>query len=83
MKELHHPNIIRLQHAFFTTSEDDTSVLNMVMDYIPLTVSRVNDTFKRLNQPLHPILMKLYAYQLLRGVAYIHSEGVIHRDIKP
>lgn len=48
MKELHHPNIIRLQHAFFTTSEDDTSVLNMVMDYIPLTVSRVNDTFGKL-----------------------------------
>ena len=32
---------------------------------------------------MHPILQKLYSYQLLRGLAYIHNEGVMHRDIKP
>ena len=28
-------------------------------------------------------MVKLYSYQLLRGLAYIHCEGVIHRDVKP
>ena len=79
-----HPNVIKLLHAFFTSGErPEDSILNMVMDFIPLTVYRVNFQFKKLNQPVHPILLKLYSYQLLRGLAYIHGEGVMHRDIKP
>jgi len=79
-----HPNTIRMQHAFFTSGErPEDSALNIVMDFIPLTANRVVSYFQKLNQPAPNILMKLYAYQLLRGLAYVHNEGVIHRDIKP
>ena len=27
--------------------------------------------------------IKLYIYQLFRSLAYIHSQGICHRDIKP
>ena len=31
-----------------------------------------------------PILeIKIYVYQLFRSLAYIHSQGICHRDIKP
>lgn len=31
-----------------------------------------------------PILeIKIYIYQLFRSLAYIHSQGICHRDIKP
>lgn len=33
--------------------------------------------------PLPELLVKLYTYQIFRGVAYLHSMGVCHRDIKP
>lgn len=28
-------------------------------------------------------LQQVYMYQLFRSLAYIHSQGVCHRDIKP
>jgi glycogen synthase kinase 3 beta len=29
------------------------------------------------------LLVKLYAYQNFRALAYIHALGICHRDIKP
>ena len=29
------------------------------------------------------IFTKLYVYQLFRSLAYVHSLGVCHRDVKP
>lgn len=41
--------------------------------------------FEAYNQknPLSEIEIKLYMYQLFRGLMYIHSLDICHRDIKP
>lgn len=84
MRELFHPNVITLKHAFYTQGDKkDEIYLNVVMDYIPETVYRVLKHYNKMKQPVPILLVKLYAYQSLRALAYIHALGIFHRDIKP
>lgn len=84
MKELNHQNVIALRHAFYTTGDKpDELYLNLVMEFIPETVYRVIKYYNRMRQPVPILLVKLYAYQIMRSIAYIHAVGVCHRDIKP
>lgn len=53
------------------------------MDYIPETVYRVLKHYNKMKQPVPVLLVKLYAYQTYRALAYIHALGICHRDIKP
>ena len=57
--------------------------LNVVMDYIPDTVYKVMKSYLKMKQMVPPILIKLYTYQMLRSLAYIHAFEICHRDIKP
>ena len=84
MKELFHPNVITLKHAFYTQGDkQDEIYLNLVMDYMPETVSRVLKQYNKMKQPIPILLIKLYIYSCFRALAYLHALGICHRDIKP
>ncbi len=58
-----HPNIVTFIHAFYTKGPKAEEVyLNIVMDYMPETVSRAIKIFGKLNQQVPPIIVKLYTY---------------------
>lgn len=43
MKNLDHPNIVKLYHAFYTTGEkQDEIYLNLVMNYASDNLNRIN-----------------------------------------
>ncbi|XP_066470734.1 glycogen synthase kinase-3 beta isoform X1 [Tiliqua scincoides] len=84
MRKLDHCNIVRLRYFFYSSGEKKDEVyLNLVLDYVPETVYRVARHYSRAKQTLPMIFVKLYMYQLFRSLAYIHSFGICHRDIKP
>ena len=87
LKELNHPNIISLKHFFYTKVENGQNgpeiYLNCVMDYFPQTLARILSTNFQSRKQLEPFIAKLYAYQMLSSLKYLHSKNIAHRDIKP
>lgn len=84
MRKLDHCNIVRLRYFFYSSGEKkDELYLNLVLEYVPETVYRVARHFTKAKLITPIIYIKVYMYQLFRSLAYIHSQGVCHRDIKP
>ncbi|KAG5119201.1 hypothetical protein JHK82_033621 [Glycine max] len=84
MRLMDHPNVISLKHCFFSTTSRDELFLNLVMEYVPESMYRVIKHYTTMNQRMPLIYVKLYTYQIFRGLAYIHTAlGVCHRDVKP
>ncbi|KAH6594836.1 hypothetical protein BASA50_006310 [Batrachochytrium salamandrivorans] len=84
MRLVSHPNIVALQSFFYSNGEKKDEVfLNLVLEYVPETVYRASRHFSKMKQSMPMLSVKLYMYQLFRSLAYIHSLGICHRDIKP
>ena len=56
---------------------------NLVLEFIPETVYKVARQYSKSKQTIPATFIKVYMYQLFRSLAYIHSQGICHRDIKP
>ncbi|KAI8803137.1 kinase-like domain-containing protein [Cladochytrium replicatum] len=84
MRLVSHPNIVALKAFFYSNGEKKDEVfLNLILEFVPETIYRASRHYAKLKQTMPMICVKLYMYQLFRALAYIHSLGICHRDIKP
>jgi len=84
LRMLKHPNIVDLKHFFYAKGgEKDGVYLNLVMEFIPYTVHHALKKYMQESKTVPTFVTKVYVYQILRALQYIHSLGVCHRDIKP
>ncbi|KAK9463985.1 kinase-like domain-containing protein [Lipomyces oligophaga] len=67
----------------FLPPQKEEVYLNLILEYVPETVYRASRHYLKLKMTMPIIEIKLYIYQLFRSLAYIHSQGICHRDIKP
>ena len=76
LKELQHPNIVRLYDVVHTERK-----LTLVFEYLDQDLKKYLDVCGDGGLTL-PIL-KSFLFQLLTGVAFCHHHRVLHRDLKP
>jgi serine/threonine protein kinase len=84
LRVMDHTNVLRLKHCFYSPGAlPDELYLNIVTDFLPETVYSVTKHYTRLRQQVPMLLVRLFTFQMLRSLAYIHRAGICHRDIKP
>ncbi len=84
MKTIKHPNCVGLKGFCLTPGARTHEIyLNLVMDYYPETVFSVVKEYARMRQSMPMIHARLFSYQMVRSLLYLHSHGIAHRDIKP
>jgi len=75
LKDLKHNNIVTLHDIVHTEKS-----LTLVFEYLERDLKQYMDDCGGI---LHVNNVKIFLFQLIRGLAYCHSRRILHRDLKP
>jgi glycogen synthase kinase 3 beta len=79
LQQIDHPNCLRMYDSYFTREGQPENIyLHIVTDLFPTDLSKLASA-----GPLPPNYVMIFAFQIFRGIAYLHSKEICHRDIKP
>ncbi|KMZ58403.1 hypothetical protein ZOSMA_77G00640 [Zostera marina] len=79
LRHMNHGNIISIKDIIRPPGKNEFDDVYVVYELMDTDLNRII----RSPQPLHDDHCQYFLYQLLRGLKYIHSASVLHRDLKP
>ncbi|XP_038678587.1 mitogen-activated protein kinase 9-like isoform X2 [Tripterygium wilfordii] len=79
LRLLRHPDIVEIKHIMLPPSRREFRDIYVVFE---LMESDLHQVIKA-NDDLTPEHYQFFLYQLLRGLKFIHTANVFHRDLKP
>lgn len=79
LRHLQHENLMQVKNIFFNGSKDDFEEIYVISELMETDLAST----LRSSQPLSDDHCQFFLYQIFRGMKYVHSAQVIHRDLKP
>jgi len=76
LKKIDHTNIIKLYEVI------DTSKQLLIIMELATGISLLNYLKAKPNRRMDEIETKEIFYQIIKGIAYLHSKNIVHRDVK-
>lgn len=74
-----HPNIVTVREIVVGSNMDKIFI---VMDYVEHDLKSLMETMRHRKQTFLPAEVKCLLHQLLRAVAHLHDNWILHRDLK-
>ena len=79
MRILNHENVLSIKTILRPNSLAEFNELYVVSDLMETNLAQVIKS----NQVLNDEHIQFFFYQILRGLKYIHSCGILHKHLKP
>lgn len=79
LRHLQHENLMQVKNIFITGKATEFDEIYVVSELMETDLAST----LRSSQALSDDHVQFFLYQILRGMKYVHSAQVIHRDLKP